>query len=203
MKKILLTILPLLLIVGCGKNPCSNYDMKRLARERTSISGRVIKVQKTSKGNFNYYAQFYPNPSEFIPLNQKYQIWLKIECINGEAQVTDAEASRLEEGNRPEEDTSAPPGTVWSEEHAHYHDIQPSNTPIPSDVQRSLNVPQPEGPTPEGKIWSTEHGHWHEITPTSNPLSESTSTNIPQPKGSVPEGKEWSSEHGHWHDIEK
>ena len=100
--------------------------------------------------------------------------------------------------------TDAPPGKVWSEEHGHYHDIQPSRTPIPpmpSDVQRSLNVPQPEGPAPEGKIWSTEHGHWHDITPTSNPLSESTSINIPQPKGSVPEGKEWSSEHGHWHDI--
>ena len=100
--------------------------------------------------------------------------------------------------------TNAPPGKIWSEEHGHYHDIQPSRTPIPpmpSDVQRSLNVPQPEGPAPEGKIWSTEHGHWHDITPTSNPLSESTSTNIPQPKGSVPEGKEWSFEHGHWHDI--
>ena len=100
--------------------------------------------------------------------------------------------------------TNAPPGKIWSEEHGHYHDIQPSRTPIPpmpSDVQRSLNVPQPEGPAPEGKIWSTEHGHWHDITPTSNPLSESTSTNIPEPKGSVPEGKEWSFEHGHWHDI--
>ncbi|MDG2398206.1 MAG: hypothetical protein P8M59_02715, partial [Candidatus Marinimicrobia bacterium] len=100
--------------------------------------------------------------------------------------------------------TNAPPGKIWSEEHGHYHDIQPSRTPIPplpSDAQRSLNAPQPEGPAPEGKIWSTEHGHWHDITPTSNPLSESTSTNIPQPKGSVPEGKEWSFEHGHWHDI--
>ena len=103
-----------------------------------------------------------------------------------------------------EKGTNAPPGKVWSEEHGHYHDIQLSRTPIPpmpSDVQRSLNVPQPEGSAPEGKIWSTEHGHWHDITPTSNPLSESTSINIPQPKGSVPEGKEWSSEHGHWHDI--
>ena len=161
MKRLLLIVLPLLLIVGCGKNPCSDYDMKRLARERASLSGKVIKVQKTSMGNYNYYAQFYPNPSQFIPSKQKYQIWLKIECINGEAQVADPEASRAEEGNRVEEGNSAPPGKAWSEEHGHYHDVQPSRTPMPSDVQRSF--PRPEGQVPEGKEWSSEHGHWHDI----------------------------------------
>ncbi|MDP6033992.1 MAG: SEC-C metal-binding domain-containing protein [Candidatus Marinimicrobia bacterium] len=103
----------------------------------------------------------------------------------------------------------APPGKVWSEEHGHYHDINTQPTPIPpmpSDVQRSLNMPQPDGPAPEGKIWSREHGHWHDINAQPPPVSpiqsgEQQSLNVPQPKGPVPEGKIWSPEHGHWHDI--
>tara|TARA_Y100000817_G_C16548026_1_gene407506 strand:- start:204 stop:551 length:348 start_codon:yes stop_codon:yes gene_type:complete len=55
--------------------------------------------------------------------------------------------------------TSAPPGKVWSEEHGHYHDINPVRT-VP---QQSLNIPKPEGPAPPGKVWSEEHGHWHDI----------------------------------------
>lgn len=55
--------------------------------------------------------------------------------------------------------TSAPPGKVWSEEHGHYHDINPT----PSAPQQRLNVPRPEGPAPEGKVWSSEHGHWHDV----------------------------------------
>lgn len=54
---------------------------------------------------------------------------------------------------------STPPGKVWSEEHGHYHDINPS-TPVP---QQQLNIPRPEGPAPEGKVWSSEHGHWHDV----------------------------------------
>ena len=50
-------------------------------------------------------------------------------------------------------------GKVWSEEHGHYHDINPSSA-LP---QQNLNIPRPEGPAPEGKVWSEEHGHWHDI----------------------------------------
>ena len=55
--------------------------------------------------------------------------------------------------------SSAPPGKVWSEEHGHYHDINPSSA-LP---QQNLSIPRPEGPAPEGKVWSQEHGHWHDI----------------------------------------
>ena len=55
--------------------------------------------------------------------------------------------------------SSTPPGKVWSEEHGHYHD----GNPTPSAPQQRLNVPRPEGPAPEGKVWSPEHGHWHDI----------------------------------------
>ena len=55
--------------------------------------------------------------------------------------------------------SSAPPGKVWSEEHGHWHDINPA----PTVPQQNLNIPRPKGPAPEGKVWSEEHGHWHDI----------------------------------------
>ena len=55
--------------------------------------------------------------------------------------------------------SSAPPGKVWSEEHVHWHDINPA----PTVPQQNLNIPRPKGPAPEGKVWSEEHGHWHDI----------------------------------------
>ena len=70
---------------------CSDYDMKRLARERASLNGRVTQVGKIRMGNFNYSAQFYPKN-----ITGRYEIWLKIECINGEAKVTDAKSFKVD-----------------------------------------------------------------------------------------------------------
>ena len=70
---------------------CSDYDMKRLARERASLNGRVLYVNKISMGNFNYSAQFYPKNR-----TGRWGIWLKIECINGKAKVTDAESFKVD-----------------------------------------------------------------------------------------------------------
>lgn len=60
----------------------------------------------------------------------------------------------------------APPGKVWSPEHAHWHDA-PGTTPIAiPDFQApstpTQNVPQPPGEAPAGKVWSPQHGHWHD-----------------------------------------
>jgi hypothetical protein len=72
----------------------SSYTMSR---------GQVVLVEKNNKYrggkfNFNYYAQFYPDVAESlgIPPKQLWQIWLKIECINGEPKVTDYESSRVD-----------------------------------------------------------------------------------------------------------
>ena len=70
---------------------CSASDMKRLARERASLNGRVTQVGKIRMGNFNYSAQFYPKNR-----TGRYEIWLKIECINGEAKVTDAQSFKVD-----------------------------------------------------------------------------------------------------------
>ncbi len=79
--------------------------------------------------------------------------------------------------NIPEPPGGTPAGKVWSPEHGHYHDFQPSagqsaitvpgQSPIPapgsSPVQTGVaNTPQPPRPVPAGKVWSTEHGHWHD-----------------------------------------
>ena len=107
MKRYTIGLITLLLIVGCGKKDgvhtkskpvdnsqsysCSASDMKRLARERASLNGRVTQVGKIRMGNFNYSAQFYPKN-----ITGRYEIWLKIECINGEAKVTDAKSFKVD-----------------------------------------------------------------------------------------------------------
>ena len=106
-KTILVTffILPLILIIiflsveDISKSYfCSEDNMRRLARERMSLQGSVLTVRKTIlpkyKVDFNYCVEYYPNLSEFekssVPVNQKFTIWLKIECINGLLKVTNA-----------------------------------------------------------------------------------------------------------------
>ncbi len=79
--------------------------------------------------------------------------------------------------NIPEPAGGTPAGKVWSPEHGHYHDLQPSagQSPISLPGQSPIttpgsqaapagitNTPQPAGPVPTGKVWSTEHGHWHD-----------------------------------------
>ncbi len=73
--------------------------------------------------------------------------------------------------NVPEPPGGTPAGKVWSPEHGHYHDVQPSTgqSPIPVPAPGSApvqtgtaNTPQPPGPVPAGKVWSVEHGHWHD-----------------------------------------
>lgn len=58
----------------------------------------------------------------------------------------------------------APPGKVWSAEHGHWHDDNPSDP----------GALQPPGDPPAGKEWSVEHGHWHDAT-------------VPSPVDSIPE----------------
>jgi hypothetical protein len=62
-----------------------------------------------------------------------------------------------------------PPERVWSEEHGHYHNVNP-------------NASKPPGPPPPGKVWSAEHGHWHDADqePSEEPLQDS-------PEGGVSE----------------
>jgi hypothetical protein len=79
-----------------------------------------------------------------------------------------------------------PPEKVWSEEHGHYHDVNPKGQPGSS---------APESPPPPGKVWSTEHGHWHDAEP------GDLNTPSSKPPGPAPPGKIWSEEHGHWHDA--
>lgn len=66
----------------------------------------------------------------------------------------------------------APAGKVWSEEHGHWHDVNPAAGAQPPAGRQTINigtpptakapVPQPPGPAPAGKVWSPEHGHWHD-----------------------------------------
>jgi len=55
---------------------------------------------------------------------------------------------------------SPPPGKVWSAEHGHWHDVNPSRQS--SQPVDQPGAPQPPGAPPPGKVWSTEHGHWHD-----------------------------------------
>ena len=70
----------------------------------------------------------------------------------------------------------APPGKVWSVEHGHWHDVNPTGTApasaikveqtrgntVPLTPTATPGAPQPAGPVPPGKVWSVEHGHWHD-----------------------------------------
>jgi hypothetical protein len=56
----------------------------------------------------------------------------------------------------------APPGKVWSVEHGHWHDIDPSSGLASEPGLGAGSHPAPPGPAPAGKVWSPEHGHWHD-----------------------------------------
>lgn len=75
-----------------------------------------------------------------------------------------------------------PPGKVWSAEHGHWHDANPTSpiqisgpgaaavstgmapptAPLADLAASGPPKPQPPGPAPAGKVWSPEHGHWHD-----------------------------------------
>ena len=52
------------------------------------------------------------------------------------------------------------PTRVWSEEHGHWHTVQPEEQ-APGAIP-GVPALQPPGPPPPGKVWSAEHGHWHD-----------------------------------------
>ncbi|MGH9459303.1 MAG: SEC-C metal-binding domain-containing protein [Thermoanaerobaculia bacterium] len=115
----------------------------------------------------------------------------------------------------------APLGSVWSEEHGHWHrapqnassvQIQGGGStvttttaaPVQSADGQTTLQPQPEGPVPAGKVWSPEHGHWHDAGPTRPPEPVHLGTInagrvFPRPEGEAPANAVWSTEHGHWH----
>lgn len=85
------------------------------------------------------------------------------------AGVPGSAAPPLPGQNTTEPPGGTPAGKVWSPEHGHYHDIQPSagqspvSAPGSSPIQPGITkTPQPPGPVPAGKVWSAEHGHWHD-----------------------------------------
>jgi hypothetical protein len=76
-----------------------------------------------------------------------------------------------------------PAGKVWSEDHGHWHDIEPA-TPA------SLPIKIEQSSAPASTPSTTTQFH------VSEPAGEAT-----PPPGEPPPGKVWSAEHGHWHDV--
>lgn len=58
----------------------------------------------------------------------------------------------------------APAGKVWSPQHGHWHDADPTTKPTSLGIVNPPGgaVTVPPGPAPAGKVWSAEHGHWHD-----------------------------------------